>query len=220
VATQQLTWRDAAIAWLVAWVGAFLLAAALIPITRRGPLPTLPAYAAHAWLFAVAMFWFFVLRRKFPVGTVRWRELRPWAWSWLVPVALLLAAAPFIHGGLRQPWPLMAQSLLLPLVLVGPTEEFISRGVVQIGLNNSIAWTLRIRGLSVKGGTLISSVMFGLAHLVNLVAHPLGDVLPQVGGAAAIGLAIGLLYDRYPNLWGASILHNLIDGLQAVIRYL
>lgn len=217
---RSLTWRDAAVAWTIAWVGGLLIALAVRPFARASSFPSLPTYAAHAWLLAVPLFWFFVLRRRFRIGSFAWHELRPWAWSWLVAAALILAAGPFIHGSVRQSWPVMAQSLAMAIVFVGPTEEFLSRGLVQTGLRSSIQWSLRVRSLRVNGGTLLASVMFGVAHLSNLLSGPLSDVLPQVAGATMIGLAIGLMYDRFPNLWGASILHNVIDGLQAILSYL
>ena len=217
--SRPLTWKDAFAAWFVAWVGALVIGIILLPLARRGPFPALATYGAHAWLFAVPMFWYFGLGRRFPVGAIRWRELRPWAWSWLAVAAVILGSAPFIHGGVRQSWLVMAQSLLMATVLVGPTEEFLSRGLVQTGLNNSITWALQVRSVQVRGGTILASVLFGLAHLANLFANPIGAVLPQVAGATFIGLVIGLLYDRYPNLWGASILHDVIDGLQAILVY-
>jgi membrane protease YdiL (CAAX protease family) len=217
---RSLNWRDAVIAWAMAWVGGVLIALAARPLARGSAFPALPTYAGHAWLVAVPLFWFFVLRRRFRIGSFAWRELRPWAWSWLVAAVLILAAGPFIHGGARQSWPVMAEWLAMALVFVGPTEEFLSRGLVQTGLNNSVHWSLRFRSLRVNGGTLLASVMFGVAHLSNLLSSPLADVMPQVAGATLIGLAIGLMYDRFPNLWGASILHNVIDGLQAILSYL
>lgn len=217
---RALTWRDAVIGWAAAWAGGLLIAVTLRPLSRPSGFLALPTYAAHAWLLAVALFWFFVLRRRFRVGSFAWRELRPWAWSWLAAAVLILAAGPFIHGGIRQSWPVMAQSLLMALLFIGPSEEFLSRGLVQTGLNNSVPWSVQVRSLRINGGTLLASLMFGLAHLSNAVTNPLADVIPQVVGATLIGLAIGLLYDRYPNLWGASILHNVIDGLQAILSYL
>ena len=217
---RSLAWRDAVIAWTIAWVGGVLIAVVLRPLSRGSGFPALPTYTAHAWLLAVALFWFFVLRRRFRIGWFAWRELRPWAWSWLAAAALILAAGPFIHGDIRQSWPIMAQALLMALVLVGPTEEFLSRGLVQTGLNNSVPWSMRVRSLRINGGTLLASLMFGLAHLSNAVTNPLADVVAQVVGVTVIGVAIGLLYDRYPNVWGASILHNFIDGLQAILSYI
>jgi membrane protease YdiL (CAAX protease family) len=217
---RSLTWKDSVLVWVVGWGGGLVIALALRPAARTGLFPALPTYAAHAWLLAVALFWLLVLRRRFRIGSFAWRQLRPWAWSWLVVAALILAAGPFIHGGARQTWPIIAQSVAMALVFVGPTEEFLSRGLVQTGLNDSIKWSLRIRSFRINGGTVVASVMFGVAHLSNLISNPFGDVLPQVFGATLIGLLIGFLYDRYPNLWGASILHNVIDGLQAILSYL
>lgn len=217
---RSLSWRDAVTAWAIAWAGGLLIALVLRPLSRASGFPALSTYAAHAWFLAVALFWFFVLGRRFRIGSFAWRELRPWAWSWLAAAVLILAAAPFIHGGIKTSWPVATQSLLMALVFIGPTEEFLSRGLVQTGLNNSVPRSVQVRSFRIPGGTLLASLMFGLAHLSNAVTNPLVDVIPQVVGATLIGLAIGLLYDRYPNLWGASVLHNAIDGLQAILNYL
>ena len=35
-------------------------------------------YLAHAWMAAIALTWVFVLVRRFPVGGLDFRQLRPW----------------------------------------------------------------------------------------------------------------------------------------------
>ena len=35
-------------------------------------------YLAHAWMAAIALTWVFVLGRRFPVGGLDFRQLRPW----------------------------------------------------------------------------------------------------------------------------------------------
>lgn len=221
MSAHRLTWRDAILAWIVGWAGALLLAIVTLPAFRNGAFRTLPSDLAHLWLLAVALFWYFVLRRRYPIGRVRWSELKPWSIAWAIAAFLVLAASPAFFGGTHgQQWTLVAQVLFAQLVVVGPTEEFLSRGVVQTGFNNSMQLSWRFKGRTVKGGTVLASALFGLAHSTNLIAHPINEVAPQVVAAALIGLTIGLLYDRYPNLWGASILHNLINGLQAIIGFL
>lgn len=216
---QRLAWKDAIAAWLAAWGGGLAIALALLPISRHSPFPTLSTYAAHAWLLAVPLFWFFVLHRRFPVGSVSRRGLRGWLWPCVVTGGLILVAAPLNHGGVRQPGFIAAQALLFQLLLVGSTEEFVSRGLIQTGLNNSIGWALHFRSLQLKGGTMLAALLFGVAHLSNLATQPFALVLPQAATAALFGCVIGFFYDRSPNLWGASILHNIVDGLQTVVSY-
>ena len=215
----RLSWKDALAAWLLAWGGGAAIAIALVPISRHSSFPALSTYAAHAWLLAVALFWFLALHKRFSVGAFSRAGLRGWLWPCAVVGALILAAFPFIHGGSKSTGLVAAQVLLFQAVLVGPTEEFVSRGLVQTGLNNSIAWSFGYRSVRLKGGTMLGALLFGVAHLINLITQPPGVVLAQVAFAVLFGLVIGFLYDRTANLWGASIFHDIVDGLQAAASF-
>ena len=215
----RLSWKDAIAAWLLAWCGGAAIAIVLLPVSRHSSFPGLSTYAAHAWFLAVALFWFFGLGRRFPAGSFSRRGLHGWLWPCAVVAALILAAFPFIHGGSKQPGLVMAQVLLMQAVLIGPTEEFVSRGLIQTGLNNSISWSFGYQSLRLKGGTMLAALLFGGAHLFNLISDPLGEVVAQAAFAAVFGLVVGILYDRTANLWGASIFHDIVDGLQAVASY-
>ena len=216
----RLSWKDAIAAWLLAWGGGVGIALALLPISRHSSFPTLSEYAAHAWFLAVALFWFFALHKRFPVGSFSRQKLRGWLWPCLVVGVLILASFPFMHGGSKAPGFVAAQVLLMQAVLIGPTEEFLSRGLVQTALNNSIAWSFGYRSLQIKGGTMLAALLFGAAHLTNLFfSHPPGEVLAQAAFGVLFGLVIGVLYDRTANLWGASIFHDIVDGLQAVASF-
>lgn len=211
----RLSWKDAIGAWILAWGGGAAVAIALLPVSRHSPFPTLSEYAAHAWFFAVALFWFFALHKRFPVGSISRRGLRGWLWPCVVASALILASVPFIHGGTRLPGLVVAQQLLMQAVLIGPTEEFLSRGLVQTALNNSIAWSFSFHGLQIRAGTIGAALLFGSAHLTNLLFSQPAPVLAQAAFAVLFGLVVGILYDRTANLWGASIFHDIVDGLQA-----
>ena len=215
----RLSWKDAIAAWLLAWGGGAAIAIALLPISRHSSFPSLSTYAAHAWFLAVALFWFFALQKRFPVGSFSRRGLRGWLWPCVVVGALILASFPFIHGGSKAPVLVVAQVLLSQAVLVGPTEEFVSRGLIQTALNNSIAWSFGYRSFRLKGGTMLAALLFGAAHLTNLVVQPPGEVVAQAAFAVLFGLVVGFLYDRTANLWGASIFHDIVDGLQAVASF-
>ena len=160
-----LSWKDATAAWLLAWGGGTAIAIMLLPVSRHSSFPSLSTYAAHAWFLAVALFWFFALHKPFPVGSFSRRGLRGWLWPCVVVGALILASFPFVHGGPKQPGLVVAQVLLFQAVLVGPTEEFMSRGLVQTAFNNSIAWSLGYRSLRIKGGIVLAALLFGAGHL-------------------------------------------------------
>lgn len=56
-----------------------------------------------------------------------------------------------------------------------------------------------------------SSILFGLAHLVNVFAQNWGNTLFQVIGAAGIGLFFAVVYVYTGQLWLAMLMHGLLD---------
>ena len=169
-------------------------------------------YVAHAWMAAIALTWFFVLGRRFPIGRLEARQLRPWYLLSLVMIAgtaIVAFASPpaSLHV---NPVTLTAQLVALALV-VGPSEELLFRGLIQTSLNGSIHAAMRWRGWRVSLGTAVAAVLFGLFHLVNLGLQPPGETAEQVAIAVILGLVIGLLYDRTRNLLGASLFHSVTD---------
>lgn len=171
-------------------------------------------YVAHAWLAAIALSWYFVLRRRFPIGGFDQRQLRPWYLLGLALVAVnavgTVASPP--SAGVRLPaMPTLVAELVFVAFVVGPTEELLFRGLIQTALNGSIRSTISLRGWSLRWGTVVAAVVFGLFHLINLAYQPLGDSVVQIGMAVVLGLLFGVIYDRTRNLIGASLAHSLAD---------
>src|SRR5438128_8026087 len=52
--------------------------------------PVLGNYLAHAWMAVVALVWFFVFRRRFPIGSIR-EPMRPWYVAAFVLIAVSVA---------------------------------------------------------------------------------------------------------------------------------
>jgi hypothetical protein len=62
------------------------------------------SYLAHAWLAVIALTWYFLLRRRFPVGTINERQLRPWSVLALALVAVnVIGTIASPDAGLRIP---------------------------------------------------------------------------------------------------------------------
>ncbi|MCI5620470.1 MAG: CPBP family intramembrane metalloprotease [Lachnospiraceae bacterium] len=94
------------------------------------------------------------------------------------------------------------------MFLVGFAEEVFLRG---IALNLLLDRFSKTRG-GVWGAVLISSLIFGLAHFVNLLAGAgLESVCVQVIQAAVIGVILAAIYLRSNNIWITIILHALVD---------
>lgn len=105
-----------------------------------------------------------------------------------------------------KPWYLIV-TFAVTMVLIGVTEEFLCRGV--------LAELLRRHYGATHGGiwraVVVSGILFGLAHLTNLLsAKPMG-VLVQCVSAAAMGMAFAAIYFRTGCIWVTVALHALVD---------
>jgi membrane protease YdiL (CAAX protease family) len=217
---RQLRWPDAVAGYVLTLAGTFAVVAALHAHAIPGVVAT---YLAHAWLAAIALVWYVVLRRRFPIGSLDQRQLRPWYLLGLALVAVnligTLASPP--AAGLRIPsTPTLIADLVYLAFFVGPTEEAVFRGLIQTALNCSIRAEIRLGALPVRVGTVVGALFFGAFHLVNLAYQPLAPTVLQAATAAVLGLVFGILYDRTRNLIGASLAHNLSDLSGTVIPLL
>jgi membrane protease YdiL (CAAX protease family) len=131
--------------------------------------------------------------------TDTWRQ-RPLALLAAAPPVLVwLVATPLLVTGPAR-WGLLP--ILLPLVaLVGISEELSCRGLVLYGL----------RRLGPLGAGLGTAAIFGLLHLINLTARPLGPTSLQVLAAFQVGLLFAALRLRMGTLWPVVAAHALFD---------
>jgi uncharacterized protein len=129
----------------------------------------------------------------------RWRS-QGWVLVLVVFVGLgWLLSTPALLT--RAIWARLPQTVLV-VALVGFNEETLFRGVVLHGL--------RSRGPLVAG--LISSLVFGLLHLPNLLSiHQLSFVVLESFNAALIGLLFAALRLRMISLWPLIVTHALWD---------
>ena len=95
----------------------------------------------------------------------------------------------------------------LNMTLVGVAEEFVFRGV--------IAQTLLEHFGTSRGGVwkacLLSGLLFGGAHLTNLLSSAPFGVLMQCIFAASLGTLYAAIYFRTGNLWVTVFLHAAMD---------
>lgn len=225
--------------WVDALLGLILVEAGTFALLVWLPAPLADSwvinYAGHAWFLAVPLGWFWLLRRRFPVGRLRWRELRAWVGPWwvlglfIVLLNVALTGASILRGvGALGPGrhetlslePLLA-NLIFRATLVGLAEEFLFRGLIQTGLNRSLPGSLALGRWRIQIGTVVAALVFGLTHAENLaLGQPLVEVLPNLVYAIFLGLLAGYFYDKTRNLWGAVILHNIGDLLAFVVPVL
>lgn len=128
--------------------------------------------------------------------------------GWWIPVlgALVLGLG---FGLLANPEPSVdAESIAFQAVLPGIDEELLYRGVMLLMLDQAIRARRRMWGGSVGWSAVVTSVVFGLAH--GLQIQPSGIAI-EPGYAivtAGLGLAFVWLRIRWDSLLPAVLAHN------------
>lgn len=192
-------------------------------LAGRLDFPYAGAFENHAWMFIITVFWLLVLRRGFPVGTMRWRELREWTVPFATTMLVSLAALAWAyfsikHTELRAMADLSLAAMLFQGTFSGLGEEFLFRGLVQSGLNNSLPMQIRLGTVNIGIGTILTAVFFGGLHLLNVWdGEPVAIAVVQASFGCLVGLSLGIGYERTNNLWGAVITHNVANVVNSVL---
>ncbi|KQO61424.1 CPBP family intramembrane glutamic endopeptidase [Curtobacterium sp. Leaf261] len=171
-------------------------------VVHRLILPELIAAGALA-LIVTGLGWWRIV-------TVDQRRGAP-AWTILAPGLIVVAALgrlPFVEWGVR---PLRYYLLLgVAVLLVGVFEELLTRGVLLAGLRARLPefWVW-----------LLSSVLFGLLHLLNILAGAaVGTTIVQVVFAASFGSALYVARRTSRSIVLPVLMHALWDfGAIAVV---
>lgn len=100
--------------------------------------------------------------------------------------------------------------VIIEQIFVGIFEEFLFRGLI---LNTLLEKTKHLQYKGMIWSLLISSLLFGLVHLLNLFDNPeeINSTIAQTVGSIFIGVFLGALYLRCKNIWVVVFYHTLID---------
>lgn len=103
--------------------------------------------------------------------------------------------------------------LLLECMMVGLFEEMAFRGVIFLGIlkkrPEDKIWAFT--------SIALSSVIFGLVHLVNLIESSPAAVFMQIGYSALIGAMCAVVLMKTANIWLCVVIHGLYNFAGAVI---
>ena len=124
-----------------------------------------------------------------------------------IPLIVLLTANLWYGVALNQS-PLETGLYILAMFCVGFLEELIFRGLLFQAMAKD----------GVKTAIIVSSVTFGIGHIVNLVNGSGAELLPnllQVMYAVAIGFAFVMIYCRTGSLMPCILVHSIFNGLSA-----
>ena len=124
-----------------------------------------------------------------------------------VPLLVLLTANLW-YGVAMNLSPLETVLYVLSMFCVGFLEELIFRGLLFQAMAKD----------GVRSAIIVSSVTFGIGHIVNLVNGSGADLLSnllQVVYAIAIGFAFVMIYYRTKSLLPCILTHSIFNGLSA-----
>ena len=124
---------------------------------------------------------------------------------YFVPLIILITAN--LWNGVTLNMPIFDTVFyIISMLLVGFLEEIIFRGFLFKA----------ICGSGVKKAFVISSVTFGIGHIVNLLNG--ADLLPtvfQIISAVAIGFLFTLIFYKTNSLWPCIVTHSIFNSLSA-----
>lgn len=125
-----------------------------------------------------------------------------------IPLLVLLTTNLW-YGVAMNMSPLETILYVLSMFCVGFLEELIFRGLLFQAMAKD----------GVKSAIIVSSVTFGIGHIVNLINGSGAELLPnllQVMYAMAIGFAFVMIYCRTKSLMPCIITHSVFNGLSAI----
>ena len=124
------------------------------------------------------------------------------AMLWFIP--LWIIASGNLWGGLGPDYQIPGLVFaVVSMALVGFAEELIFRGFL---------FKAMLRGGSVVAAIVVSSVTFGIGHILNLfIGQDFFDTIMQVFGAIAIGFVFTFAFYKSGSLLPCIVAHSFID---------
>lgn len=139
--------------------------------------------------------------RPFPKDGKRYLYFIP---MWFLATGNLWGGVEPVYSGWNQ---LVAVSTML---LIGYVEEFIFRGLL---------FSAMLSRYDDRKAIIISSITFGIGHIVNLLTEQLApETFIQVIFAVAWGFILTMVVYRSKSLWPAIVAHGLVDAFSVFSR--
>ncbi len=140
-------------------------------------------------------------------GTMEYYGLTGWAKNskamlWFIPLWIIASINLWIGISPDYPMPGLLFAAVM-MAFVGFAEELIFRGFLFKAI---------LKGGNVKTAVIISSVTFGLGHILNLfVGQNLAETVVQIVFAVAVGFVFTMVFYKGGSLWPCILAHSVID---------
>ena len=158
------------------------------------PVALMLSFFLYGWIRKNKLQQYYGLR---PVAYINYRK-----YLYFLPL-LVLSTANLWNGVVFEQSFLDTVLFVVCMLLIGFLEEIIFRGFLFKALSRK----------SIRSALIISSVTFGMGHIVNLLNG--ADFLPtllQIGYATAIGFLFTVLFIKTKSLWPGILAHAVINA--------
>ena len=192
-----------AVVWIIAYVVLASIGDNLSADLGIEKIMTLPILTALS-----AILYFFVRKNGLTEKYGLCKPQRPAAKMLFYAPLLVLLTANLWYGTAMNLSLTETALYVLSMICVGFLEELIFRGLLfQAMVRNSV-----------RSAILVSSITFGIGHIVNLINGSGADLLSnllQVVYAVAIGFAFVMIYVKSKSLMPCILTHCIFNGLSA-----
>lgn len=192
-----------AVAWIIAYVVLASTGDNISADLGIGKIVTLPML-----ILLSAILYFFVRRNGLAEKYGLCKPKLPAAKMLFYAPLLVLLTTNLWYGVRLNQSPLEMVLYVLSMFCVGFLEEMIFRGLLFKAMAKE----------GVKPAIIVSSVTFGIGHMVNLFNGSGAELLPnllQVVYAIAIGFAFVMIYCKTRSLLPCILIHSIFNGLSA-----
>ncbi len=96
---------------------------------------------------------------------------------------------------------------MVDMALIGITEEVVFRGVIMKNMQTYFGDSRA----GIWKAVIASSLLFGCAHITNIVGMTAHDFLSRILFTICTGMILAAIYIRCNNIWVVAFIHALID---------
>ena len=187
----------------IAWIIVYVVGTSLTDSLGMAKLPT---FIFHAVLCFIAVLW---LRQNNLSEMYGICKPKVPASKFLYYIPLLIPITCNFWFGVTMNMPVVETVFYIcSMICVGFLEELIFRGFLFKAMSKD----------SLKAAVIVSSLTFGIGHIVNLINGSGADLfsnLCQVCYAAAIGFLFVIMFHRGKSLWPCIITHSVVNSFSA-----
>jgi len=194
---------------LIGYILYLLLETPLNTIISGFPLPLLyQGFISNLiLLIPILSFVIFLLHKLNLKQSLKFRNIK----IFLMPLAYLLFIIAMNFSAFESSVSFDFLIFIFGLCLVGFSEEFIFRGILFPKLSINIA--------SIYSGAIVSSILFGVVHYINLINNPefFNEITSQAISAFCFGVLMCGIFYKTKNLYVPALIHTIFN-LQNSIR--